>query len=153
MIEGHRTMDFFESQDKARKKTFILILYFLLAVIFLVLGVYAALVFAWTSYDETAMGLWHPALFSGVAIGVILVVAIGSIFKITTLSKGGASVAEMLGAAPVDPNTNDPHQRRLLNVVEEMAIASGVPVPQVFLLAKEKGINAFAWLCRVRTPG
>ena len=137
-------MDFFESQDNARKKTFILTLYFTLAVVFLIAGVYAALVFVWTRYDESAIGLWHPGLFIGVAIGVIIVVLIGSIFKIIALSKGGASVAEMLGAVPVDPNTNDPHQRRLLNVVEEMAIASGVPVPQVFLLGNEEGINAFA---------
>ncbi len=144
MTAAHRTMDFFECQDTARKKTFILTLYFILAVGFIIMGVYAALVFAWTRYDESAIGVWHPRLFIGVAIGVIIVVLLGSLFKIMALSKGGASVAEMLGAAPVDPNTNDPHHRRLLNVVEEMAIASGVPVPQVFLLGREDGINAFA---------
>jgi len=79
-----------------------------------------------------------------VAVSVLLIVFIGSAFKIAALSKGGSSVAEMLGGVPVDPNTTDPDQRRLLNVVEEMAIASGVPVPSVYLLDNEAGINAFA---------
>ena len=138
------TMDFFESQDNARRKTVILTLYFILAVLFLIIGVYAAIVFAWISYNESIMGLWHPAIFMWVASGVIIIVLLGSTFKIAALSKGGESVAEMLGGMPVDPNTNDPDQRRLLNVVEEMAIASGVPVPRVYLLREEKGINAFA---------
>ncbi|MEE8277248.1 MAG: M48 family metallopeptidase, partial [Thermoanaerobaculia bacterium] len=54
------------------------------------------------------------------------------------------AVARLLGGRPVDPNTDDPNERRLLNVVEEMAIASGAPVPEVFVLEKEKAINAFA---------
>ena len=144
MTAADRTMDFFESQENARKKTVILTLYFILAVLFLITGVYAALVFGWTRYDESAIGFWHPRVLTGVVISVIIIVIFGSIFKIMALRKGGASVAEMLGAVPVDPNTNDPHQRRLLNVIEEMAIASGVPVPQVFLLKREDGINAFA---------
>jgi Zn-dependent protease with chaperone function len=79
-----------------------------------------------------------------VAAGVMTVVLIGSIYKIIVLSKGGEKVAEMLGGKPVDPNTNDPDKRRLLNVVEEMAIASGLTVPRVYVLEHEKGINAFA---------
>jgi Zn-dependent protease with chaperone function len=53
-------------------------------------------------------------------------------------------VAELLDGRPIDPNTTDPDERRVLNVVEEMAIASGTPVPPVYLLENEEGINAFA---------
>ena len=144
MSAARATMDFFESQDNARRKTAILTLYLLLAVLFLIIGVYAALVFAWVYFDNSVIGLWHPSLFMWISLAVILIVLLGSFFKIASLSKGGESVAEMLGGVPVDPNTNDPDQRRLLNVVAEMAIASGVPVPRVYLLSDEEGINAFA---------
>ena len=60
------------------------------------------------------------------------------------MSSGGSAVAESLGGRLVDSNTRDPHERKLLNVVEEMAIASGVPMPQVYVLDDEPGINAFA---------
>jgi Zn-dependent protease with chaperone function len=138
------TMDFFESQDKARKKTVILTFYMVLAVIFLVIGVYAAVIIALLAFDKSVIDLWHPDIFTLAAIGVIIIVLLGSAFKTASLSKGGRSVAEMLGGVPLNPNTNDPDERRLLNVVEEMAIASGVPVPSVYLLSNERGINAFA---------
>lgn len=144
MTVARTTMDFFESQDMARRKTIILTFYMVLAVIFLVIGVYAAVIIALLAFDKSVIGLWHPGIFALVAIGVIILVLLGSVFKTASLSKGGRSVAEMLGGVPVDPNTNDPDQRRLLNVVEEMAIASGVPVPSVYLLINEQGINAFA---------
>jgi Zn-dependent protease with chaperone function len=137
-------MDFFESQDDARKRTVLLTFYMILAVLFLIAGVYAAVIIAVTNFDKSTAGLWHPSIFMWVAIGVIVIVASGSVFKISALSKGGDAVAEMLGGVPIDPGANDPDQRRLLNVVEEMAIASGVPVPRVYLLTEEKGINAFA---------
>lgn len=138
-------MDFFEHQDNARRKTVILTLYFILAVLFLIAGVYTALVVAGLNFFSSSVtGFWNPSLFMLVALTVIFIVLIGSAFKTAALSKGGASVAEMLGGVPVDPNTSDPDQRRLLNVVEEMAIASGVPVPRVYLLDNETGINAFA---------
>jgi Zn-dependent protease with chaperone function len=144
MVEPLTTMDFFESQDNARRRTVILTLYMILAVIFLIIGVYAAVVIAVTNFHRPTMGLWQPSIFLWVAIMVTAVVASGSAFKISALSKGGESVAEMLGGVPVDPNTSDPDERRLLNVVQEMSIASGIPVPRVYLLTEEKGINAFA---------
>jgi Zn-dependent protease with chaperone function len=144
MVEPRTAMDFFESQDNARKRTIILTLYMILAVIFLIIGLYAAVVIAVTNFHNPTVGLWQPSIFMWVAMGVIAIVASGSAFKILALSKGGESVAEMLGGVPVDPNTNDPDERRLLNVVQEMSIASGVSVPPVYLLTEEKGINAFA---------
>jgi Zn-dependent protease with chaperone function len=144
MTVARTTMDFFESQDIARRKTVILTFYMVLAVIFLIIGVYAAVIIAWLASDKSAVGIWHTDVFILVALAVIIIVMLGSAFKTASLSKGGRYVAEMLGGIPVDPNTNDPDQRRLLNVVEEMAIASGVPVPSVYILTNEQGINAFA---------
>ena len=75
--------------------------------------------------------------------GTLGVVAIASLGRIASLSSGGSVVAEALGGKLISPNTNDPQERRIHNVVEEMAIASGTPVPPVYLM-EEKGINAFA---------
>lgn len=144
MTVARTTMDFFESQDMARRKTVILTIYMVLAVIFLIIGVYAAVIIAVLAFEKSVIGLWHPDIFVLVAVGVIIIVLLGSAFKTASLSKGGRSVAEMLGGVPVDPNTTNPDERRLLNVVEEMAIASGIPVPSVYLLSNEQGINAFA---------
>ena len=60
------------------------------------------------------------------------------------MAKGGSAVAESLGGRLVNPNTTDPDERKLRNVVEEMAIAAGVPVPKIYVLDEEEGINAFA---------
>ena len=79
-----------------------------------------------------------------VALGTILVVGMGSLYKIAELSAGGEQVALMLGGRAINPQTQDLAERRLLNVVEEMALASGVPVPPVYVLDHEPGINAFA---------
>jgi Zn-dependent protease with chaperone function len=132
-------MDFFERQDKARRNTKALVVYFALAVIALVLAVYVAfaLIFARGHF-------FQPQLFLWVALGTIGVISIGSFSKMAELSSGGASVASMLGGEPVNPNTLDPNERKLLNVVDEMAIASGVPAPQVYVMNGEQGINAFA---------
>ena len=81
--------------------------------------------------------------FTGVTIGVCLLIFGGSMYKTMSLSGGGTAVAEMLGGRQLPPATTDPQQRRLLNVVEEMAIAAGMPIPRVYLL-EEPGINAFA---------
>ena len=68
----------------------------------------------------------------------------GSAFKTLQLASGGSAVAELLGGRLIDSNTSDADERKLLNVVEEMSIASGVPVPQVYVMDDEAGINAFA---------
>ena len=81
------------------------------------------------------------ALTSAVTLGTIL---LASLYRSLQLRGGGSRVARELGGVEVDGTTTDPLRRRLLNVVEEMAIASGVPVPEVFVLDHEDGINAFA---------
>ncbi len=142
-------MDFFASQDAARRKTKRLVAIFLLAVLLIVLAVYAASLVIFIGLnirveEPNPLPLWNPGLFFAVAAGTITVILLGSLYKLSALRGGGESVAVLLGGRPVDANTRDADERRLLNVVEEMAIASGVPVPAVFLLPGEKGINAFA---------
>jgi Zn-dependent protease with chaperone function len=142
-------VDFFASQDAARRKTKRLVAFFLLAVLLIVLAVYAASLVIFIGMnirveEPNPLPLWNPGLFFAVAAGTITVILLGSLYKLSALSSGGESVASLLGGRPVDANTRDTDERRLLNVVEEMAIASGVPVPAVFLLPGEKGINAFA---------
>jgi Zn-dependent protease with chaperone function len=95
---------------------------------------------------------WTPAEWFTATGSELLVIAsltagfigLTSLYRIVTLASGGGQVARLLGATEVPPATNDLLQRRLINVVEEMAIASGTPVPQIFVLEQEQGINAFA---------
>ena len=83
-------------------------------------------------------------MFFFVTVGTLSVILLGSLYKISELSSGGEGIALMLGGRAVDPQTTDPAERRLLNVVEEMALASGIPVPPVFIMDHERSINAFA---------
>jgi Zn-dependent protease with chaperone function len=87
---------------------------------------------------------WNPGLFLLVSGSTLGVIAFGSLTKIVQLSAGGKVVAEELGGKLLVPETANPQERQLLNVVEEMAIAAGMPVPPVYLLDQEAGINAFA---------
>ncbi len=146
-------MDFFERQDQARRNTKLLVVYFILGVAMLIVAVYAAMLGIFTGissrhhhgyYEQAQVVLWTPQLFLGAAVGTLAVIALGSVFKTLELAQGGSTVATMLGGRLVDPNTTDPDERKLRNVVEEMAIAAGVPVPQIYLLPQEQGINAFA---------
>lgn len=136
-------MDFFESQDAARRRTGRLVLLFALAVVSIIVSVYAvvsaALVFATKEAPS-----WNPPLFLAVVMATVLVVGLGSLYKIAQLRGGGRVIAEALGGRLIPRNTGDLQQRKILNVVEEMAIASGTPVPPVYLMSEEKGINAFA---------
>ena len=142
-------MDFFASQDAARRKTSLLLLYFTLAVILIIVAIYLAITLIFI-YQQDRTGqfntnrLWDPELFFAVVSGTLIVVGSGSLYKIIALRSGGARVAEMLGGRLIPASSTDFLEKRLLNVVEEMAIASGVPVPPVYLLESEKGVNAFA---------
>ncbi|MEO7773879.1 MAG: M48 family metallopeptidase, partial [Steroidobacteraceae bacterium] len=75
---------------------------------------------------------------------VVAFIGIASAYKTLVLRGGGGVVARSLGGVRVDRGTEDPLRRRLLNVVEEMSIASGVPMPEVYVLEREASINAFA---------
>ncbi len=146
-------MDFFEHQEYASKRTGLLVFYFFCAVAFIVAALYfvAAFLVVHLSPEEMSplreqfSGYWHPGLFFYTAAGVGLLVLLASMYKTYILSRGGgAGVAVFLGARQVMPDSGDLEERRLLNVVEEMAIASGIPVPRVFVLESENAINAFA---------
>jgi len=142
-------MDFFQNQEDAQRKTSLLVFYYILAVILIVLGIYAAVIFLFQISAESelaaaAISFWNPGLFFLVSVITLLVISLGTAYKINQLSGGGKSVANLLGAAPLNPQTNDPKEKMLLNIVEEMSIASGVQVPQTVILRQEKGINAFA---------
>jgi Zn-dependent protease with chaperone function len=142
-------MDFFEHQERARRKTGLLVVYFVAAIVLIILAVYVAIagiLFYGQSNREHGPPpmLWYPDVFAAVGVGTVALISIGSLYKIAELSSGGEVVARTLGGRPVPANTQDLRERVLLNVVEEMAIASGIPVPPVFVLDHELAINAFA---------
>jgi len=135
--------NFFQQQDSARRKTFQLVVYFVLAILILIALVYGLLL-ALNMYGAPGpMSWWQPELLLLAAPGVGLVVGGASAFKVAQLASGGQAVALMMGGEEVPGTTTDARQKRLLNVVEEMALAAGVPVPPVYVL-EEPGINAFA---------
>ena len=143
-------MDFFQSQDDARKNTSRLIGLFALAVIALILvtNLLVIVLFGLVQSDSAA-GLnsdsfvfdWRA--IAAVSSAVLCVIVLGSAYKVSSLSGGGAVIAEAMGGRLVPGGTAGFKERRLLNVVEEMAIASGTPVPPVYII-EEPGINAFA---------
>src|SRR5688572_27597262 len=148
--------DFYERQDAARRSTKWLVVMFLLGVIAIVgatmlVGLMAVKMAGESSLDSSGrlnspLGVSQEAIVVSLMAGgaALALIVGGSLFKTAQLSGGGNVVAENLGGRRVFPDTTDAVERRLLNVVEEMALASGVPVPPVFLLADEEGINAFA---------
>jgi Zn-dependent protease with chaperone function len=144
--------DFFDRQDAARRNTTRLVVLFALAVLAIMVSIHVLLAGAlgYLTYDERAAGGpdWSLLTDPGIALlavaGTLIVVGGGSLFKVAQLRGGGRVVAEQLGGRLLNPETSDPSERQLLNVVEEMAIASGTTAPPVYLLEQEEGINAFA---------
>ena len=145
-------MDFFEHQEQARKQTGRLVFFFSLAVLGIILTAYGILLFflghaitpPGSTLHEPMQELWQPGLLTTVTLFTLMVVGTGTLYKVVQLQGGGHVVAESLNGRLVQPGTQDPKLRQLLNVVEEMAIASGVPTPPVYLMEEEQGINAFA---------
>ncbi|MCZ6835952.1 MAG: M48 family metallopeptidase [Planctomycetota bacterium] len=141
-------MNFFEHQEVARKNTGRLVVMFILAVIGIIVGVYlvvaGSLFYMGSRGGGETISLLNPVLLGVIAGVTILVVGGSSFFKIAQLSSGGSGIAQSLGGRLIPRETDDPVQQRLLNVIEEMAIASGVPCPPVYFMDKEQGINAFA---------
>ncbi len=145
------TMDFFQHQEDARRHTGRLVLYFGLAVVAIMLaaylvvaGVVVATQGAPVGPDDLRLTLWDWRLIVLIGLGTLTVVSGGSAYKVYQLRGGGPAVAEMLGGRLLHPETDDHAGRVMLNVVEEMSIASGVPVPPVYVMENEGGINAFA---------
>jgi Zn-dependent protease with chaperone function len=153
-------MNFFEHQHSAKKKTTLLVFLLILAVCCLIaITILAITIFFYffqshstsiqayqtytTSLSSHFFHIISSNIFLWVIAGVVSVVGIGSLYKLIKLSQGGKYVAESLGGQLLHPNSQDPTERKILNVVEEMAIASGNPVPSVYVL-QDKSINAFA---------
>jgi len=150
-------MNFFEHQDQARKNTRNLLMLLILAIISLIvitsIAISLLLFFGQTSLSTNAATTtqfisflnqqFHQGLFGYIAVGVCLFVAFGTGYKLLQLKQGGRIIAENLGGRLLNTDTRNAHERQLLNVVEEMSIAAGTPVPPVYLL-QEDGINAFA---------
>lgn len=142
---GKLPMDFFAAQEHARRRTRRLVAIFGLAVLGTIAACYVAAAWALGArVGPSLKGWWDLQLFAQVAGAVVLVVAGAAWFKWQQYAAGGAAVAQQAGGRRVSPDTLRADERRLLNVVEEMAIASGLPVPAVFVLDGEPGINAFA---------
>jgi len=136
-------MNFFEAQDDARRRTRLLIVYYILAIAGVIISVYAIVAMV-MAYLGTSEGMWMPEIFLLTALGTGGLMGTGSLFKTMQLNGGGAVVAHDMGARQIDAHTTDTDERRYVNVVEEMAIASGVPVPEIWIMDDELGINAFA---------
>ncbi len=146
-------MNFFEHQEQARRQTRWLVLMFILAV-FAVVAAVDLLLLLVAGYSASTAAQWEPfssqslhnnaalLIFGGIACALLIVFA--SLFKTIRLRSGGGVVARELGAALVESDPRDPLRRRLRNVVEEIALASGIPVPEIYVLEQEAGINAFA---------
>ncbi len=144
-------MDFYSRQHRARRQTRGLVLAFLLAVAAVAFALDLVL-FTLLASGEADRPMLAPLEFAARNPGtafvctlfVLGVIGLSSLFKSLQLRSGGGTVATSLGGVRVDPATQDPKLRRLRNVVEEMAIASGVAVPEIYVLEHESGINAFA---------
>lgn len=157
-------MDFFERQEQASASSRQLALLFLIALPCIIAAVYVmsvlvcfvgwAFIAFWASVlAESKIGgaggvdyfisLWQPTLLLWVSLITIVVIVTGSFLKIRQLAPGGGVVATLLGGKRLDPAPKDLNELRLLNVVEEMAVASGTPMPEIYVLRREFGLNAF----------
>ena len=141
-------MDFFDQEAHARKRTRLLALLFGVAVIAFVALTYLILVVpirlfspASTTYVRL---IWDPRLAFWVTVGTLISISLGCLYKMRLLAAGGPAVAELLGGRKIEKTLGDDNEKRLRDVVEEMAVASGLPVPEIYLLDRERCINAFA---------
>ncbi|MEO1861843.1 MAG: M48 family metallopeptidase [Verrucomicrobiia bacterium] len=139
-------MDFFERQHKAKKKTGVLVFLFGVAVLLISLlnFLIIAAVIPFVDEDRNFSTLQDPMLAMYVVLGTFVVISLAGLYRKSQLSDGGSSIASMMGGRLVNMASTDPDEQKLMNVVEEMAIASSVPMPEVFVMSEEKAINAFA---------
>ena len=144
-------MDFFERQRQAKKKTGVLVFLFCVAVLlisllnFLIIAAVIPLAGVERNKGELDFStLQDPMLALWVVLGTFVIICLAGLFRKSQLSGGGSSIASMMGGRLVNMASTDPDEQKLMNVVEEMAIASSVPMPEVYVMSGEQGINAFA---------
>ena len=138
-------MNFFQHQERARRRTLLLAGYFALAVIAIVLAVSLCLYLAllWNNGGHYPLSAWlgSPAMLWSV-LATLAIILVGSLHKAWQLRDGGSALANLLDAREILPATTGSADRRLRNVVEEMAIAAGIPAPRTFVMENETAINA-----------
>jgi len=145
-------VDFFRDQEIARRNTRLLTALFVLAVLLLITVINIFLAFVLTasqtleSGDPTTFELSDLDVRLTLLVSIALIVVIGAVvlYNWIRFSQGGRCVAEALGARPACSNTENPLERRAQNVIQEIALAANMPVPPLYILDKEPGINAFA---------
>jgi len=144
-------MNFWARQAEARQRSRWLIAIFIAAVLaimlavnFVVLSLFALVDAGQPIVADTHWLARHPQAAVTTTLVVLAIIGIANLYKTMSLAGGGGTVARSLGGMRIQADTTDPLQQRLMHVVEEMAIASGVPVPAVYVLEQEEGINAFA---------
>ena len=139
------TMNFFRAQDEARGRTTKLVVLLVLAIVVLAGSLYVLAVLGQQKLVRGGEIEWfQPKLFLATAGTALVVILGGSLLRIAELSKGGGAIAERLGGRLVGATTKDAAERRYLNVVQEMALASGLPVPLCYVIDGDETINAFA---------
>jgi len=138
-------MDFFAAQDNARRTTRWLVVGFALAIAAIITVLYLTVIYCQRFGTEPPPPWWNGEQFFFVTLFTGGIILGGSLYKLIQLARGGgAMVAMRLGGRPVQRGSIDPLEQRLLNVTEEMALASGIAIPAVYVLDNEQGINAFA---------
>lgn len=137
------TMNFFRSQDEARGRTTLLVALLSVAIAVLVLSPFVAFMTVYVS-NVPQVSWYQPQIFAYTTISMLVIILIGSSIRISELAKGGGAIASQMGASLVAAHTANSAERVLLNVVEEMALASGLPVPSCYIFAGDRTINAFA---------
>jgi Zn-dependent protease with chaperone function/uncharacterized tellurite resistance protein B-like protein len=139
------TMNFFRAQDEARGRTTKLVVLLVLAIVVLAGSFYVLAVLGQNKLSRRGDLDWFQGDLFFWTTGVALIVILGgSLLRIAELSKGGGAIAERLGGRLVGATTKDVAERRYLNVVQEMALASGLPVPLCYVIDSDETINAFA---------
>jgi Zn-dependent protease with chaperone function len=136
-------VNFFDAQDRARRATRWLIAVYAIATVLIVAGVTAVVGAALYFVGSPGLPPDRSVLLVTAVLATLLIVG-STLYRTAALSAGGSRVAVDMGGTPVPPDVQDPLRRRLRNVVEEISIASGVPVPDIYVLEAEAGINAFA---------
>jgi Zn-dependent protease with chaperone function len=136
-------MNFFDAQDRARRSTGWLVVVYVISTILIIAGVTLVVGIGLNAVGQQGSPA-NPAVLGFTAGATALFILGATLYKTALLASGGGRVAQDMGGTRVPPDVRDPLRRRLRNVVEEMAIASGVPVPEIYVLEEESGINAFA---------
>ncbi len=136
-------MNFFEHQDRAKRQTRWLVVAFGIAALAVIAAIDSLVYLFLSEHGERTFAELLPALLAS-SLGTAGLISVSSLYRTMSLRGGGAKIAQEMGGVPVGADEKDPLRRRLRNVVEEIALASGVPVPDIYVLEHEAGINAFA---------